>query len=204
MPEPTMNRPSGRHGPARPDGGADAASEADFGRFADLLDPPVYVVTVAGPRGREPSGCLVGFASQCSISPPRFMVWLSVVNHTYRVALSSSYLAVHVLDRGQLALAELFGHQTGDTTDKFDQVAWRPCGPERTPVLDDAAAWFLGRVREHRPAGDHVGFLLDLTGEGSVPSEPPVPSGPSGPAASGGTPLLSYDDVRHLRPGHPA
>ncbi|MFE2251449.1 flavin reductase, partial [Streptomyces lavendulae] len=46
--------------------------------FTDYLDGPVYVVAVAVAVGAERAGCLVGFASQCSIDPPRFIVWLSV------------------------------------------------------------------------------------------------------------------------------
>ena len=49
-----------------------------------LLDYPMFVVTTRA--GDEPAGCLVGFASQVSIRPPRFLVGLSKRNHTYRVA----------------------------------------------------------------------------------------------------------------------
>jgi len=43
------------------------------------LESPAYVVTTAA--GAERDGCLVGFASQCSIDPPRFVVWLSKAIH---------------------------------------------------------------------------------------------------------------------------
>src|SRR3954451_16023833 len=39
------------------------------------LDDPMFIVTVAGPMER--AGCLVGFATQCSIHPPRFLLCLS-------------------------------------------------------------------------------------------------------------------------------
>lgn len=41
----------------------------------NLLDHPMYVVTAEADGER--AGCLVGYASQCSIQPARFMVWLS-------------------------------------------------------------------------------------------------------------------------------
>jgi len=41
------------------------------------IETPMYVVTTAAGAGR--GGCLVGFASQRSIEPPRFCVWLSKV-----------------------------------------------------------------------------------------------------------------------------
>ncbi|MFF5446360.1 flavin reductase family protein [Streptomyces sp. NPDC012888] len=182
-------------------------AESEFDDFGTLLDPPVYVVTAAAPpaaaqaaagaegaeAGTERSGCLVGFASQCSIRPPRFMVWLSVLNHTYGVARRAEYLAVHLLDHDGLPLAELFGGETGDRVDKFARTPWRPCGPEGTPVLSGAAAWFLGRVRERHPAGDHVGFLLDIS-----------QVGPASPSTAAHGALISYQDVRDLPPGHPA
>ena len=39
------------------------------------LDYPMFIVTCADERER--AGCLVGFATQCSIDPPRFLVCLS-------------------------------------------------------------------------------------------------------------------------------
>jgi flavin reductase (DIM6/NTAB) family NADH-FMN oxidoreductase RutF len=41
-----------------------------FDEIADTIDYPMWIVTAAA-RG-ERSGCLVGFATQCSIEPVRF------------------------------------------------------------------------------------------------------------------------------------
>ncbi|MFK0216610.1 flavin reductase family protein [Streptomyces vinaceus] len=162
-------------------------AEPDLDAFADVLDGPVYVVTVAASGTR--SGCLVGFASQCSIRPPRFVVWLSKLNHTFRVAQSASHLAVHVLDHAEGPLAELFGGETGDRVDKFARVDWRPSA-DGSPLLAGARAWFVGRIETRLDAGDHVGFVL-------APTEvsPPVPTPPA---------LLRYGDVKDIAPGHPA
>jgi flavin reductase (DIM6/NTAB) family NADH-FMN oxidoreductase RutF len=161
---------------------------ATFDRFSDLLDYPMYIVTAAA--AGERSGCLVGFASQCSIDPPYFMVWLSVANHTYSVARRAGQLAVHVLHHSQRGLADLFGGESGSWVDKFARVAWRPYGDEGTPILDEAAGWFVGRVRERNPTGDHVGFLLDISDVG--------------PQRADRGRLLNLSDVGGLEPGHPA
>ncbi|WP_052489512.1 flavin reductase family protein [Streptomyces sp. 150FB] len=155
--------------------------------FADLLDHQMYVVTAAS--GGTRAGCLVGFASQCSISPERFMVWLSKENHTYRVALEAPFLGVHLLAPEQFGLAELFGSRTGDLVDKFAEVPWRP-GPGGTPVLTDVPAWFVGRVERHTDGGDHVGFVLSPADGGARDVE------------RGAT--LRLSDVLGLTPGHPA
>ncbi|MEV5438311.1 flavin reductase family protein [Streptomyces sp. NPDC052682] len=160
---------------------------ADLETFTGRLDPDMYVVTATA--GGERAGCLVGFASQCSIRPVRFAVWLSEANHTYRVARSAEVLAVHLLTREQHALAELFGGRTGDREDKLRHVRCRE-GHGGAVVLEDAAAWFVGRVVTRvECGGDHVGFVLD-----------PVEWGER-PAHDG--PLLRLHDALGISAGHP-
>lgn len=99
-------------------------AELDLDPFTDVIDGPMYVVTTAADE--EQAGCLVGFASQCSIDPARYMVWLSKANHTFGVARRATHLTVHVLRREQRELARWFGSETGDRVDKFERVSWRP------------------------------------------------------------------------------
>jgi flavin reductase (DIM6/NTAB) family NADH-FMN oxidoreductase RutF len=156
--------------------------------FSDLvgeLDYPMMIVTAAA-RG-ERAGCLVGFATQCSIDPPRFTVWISRKNHTFRVAGDAGVLAVHFLSESDRALAELFGGMTGDDVDKFARCRWRE-GPGGAPVLEDCVRWFAGEVAERFPTEDHVGFLL----------APIVAS--IGPWSG----QLGFQAVRSISPGHDA
>lgn len=157
-----------------------------FEKLVALLNYPMYVVTTHS--GGISGGCLVGFASQGSINPPRFLVGLSKRNHTYRVALDATYLAVHVFDHEHLDIVELFGGQTGDIINKFDRCSWHP-GPAQMPILDDAAAWFVGKILDRFSLGDHVGHLLDPV-DGSAPQELET--------------WVSFGDVRQLQPGHEA
>lgn len=156
--------------------------------FTDRLDYPMYVVTAAGVGG-APAGCLVGFASQCALDPPRFVMWLSRANHTYGVARGAAFLGVHLLRRDQYDLAKLFGGECGDRVDKFSRVAWEP-GTGGAPVLTDSCAWWVGRVEQHADWGDHVGFHLTPVEAGADP--PPYEK------------LLRLSDVTGLTPGHPA
>src|SRR5690242_21817117 len=84
-------------------------------------DPAMLVVTTAD--GDERGGCLVGFHCQSSIDPPRYAVWLSKANHTYRLALHATHLGLHFLGAEHRDLAEHFGTLTGDETDKLAGVA---------------------------------------------------------------------------------
>ncbi len=157
-------------------------------RFHDIaaeLDYPMLIVTAAS--GEERAGCLVGFATQCSIDPLRFVVWLSKQNRTYRVARHSPTLNVHFPSADDRSLAELFGGETGDEVDKFSRCRWRE-GPSGVPVLEDCGRWFAGRVVELADGGDHMGFMLEPV-EGAV-----------GPWAG----QLSLQEVLDIEPGHDA
>jgi flavin reductase (DIM6/NTAB) family NADH-FMN oxidoreductase RutF len=159
--------------------------EAAFSDLVGDLDYPMLIVTAAA--SGERAGCLVGFAAQCSISPPRFAVWISRKNHTFRVARQARVLAVHFPSAVDGALAALFGGETGDEIDKFARCRWRE-GPGQAPVLEDCGRWFAGEVVEQIPTGDHVGFLL-----APVRAE-------CGPWPG----QLGFQSVRGISPGHDA
>lgn len=162
-----------------------SATEA-FEDLVAVLDYPMFVVTVHAQDTL--AGCLVGFASQTSIDPPRFLVGLSRRNRTFRVAADATHLAVHVFDREHLDVPTMFGGRTGDSFDKFAHCAWR-FGPERVPILEDATAWFVGRILERHALGDHVGYLLEpVAGESPPPEQE----------------LVSFADVRDVSPGKSA
>ncbi|MDQ1686217.1 MAG: hypothetical protein QOC82_2954 [Frankiaceae bacterium] len=157
-----------------------------FDDVTEVLDYPMFVVTTA--HDGVAAGCLVGFATQASIDPPRFLVGLSERNYTYRIAKDAARLVVHVLDGDSTELARLFGETTGDDIDKFARCSWRP-GPDGVPLLDDVAAWFSGRVRERIVTGDHTAYLLDVdTGEVRRESAR----------------LLQLSDLDDIEPGHEA
>jgi flavin reductase (DIM6/NTAB) family NADH-FMN oxidoreductase RutF len=157
-----------------------------FDQLVDMLDYTMYVVTTQADG--ELSGCLVGFATQASIDPARFIAGISKANHTCRIAARSDFLAVHAVHRRHIGLARLFGGETGDEVNKFDRCSWHT-GPQRMPILDDAAGWFVGRTLERIDLGDHIGYLLD-----------PV----AGAISERSNDLVSFKDVADLTPGHEA
>jgi flavin reductase (DIM6/NTAB) family NADH-FMN oxidoreductase RutF len=68
-------------------------TEDDFHELVSGIDYPLFIVTATN-RG-ERAGCLVGFVTQASISPPRLIVMLSKANRTYQVAQEADRLVVH-------------------------------------------------------------------------------------------------------------
>ena len=159
----------------------------DFDRLVSTLDYPLFVVTAAADGER--SGCLIGFATQCSIDPPRFLACLSVKNRTFELARQTRHLAIHVLLEDDMETAQLFGGETGDEIDKFAVASWRP-GPDGVPLLEGVEAWFVGRVLEVVDLGDHHGFVLE-------PVEADVDRAEPGDE-------LSFQQAKDIDAGHPA
>jgi flavin reductase (DIM6/NTAB) family NADH-FMN oxidoreductase RutF len=158
-------------------------SERAFQRIAAELGEPMLIVTAVA--GGERSGCLIGFATQTSIHPPRFLVCLSQKNHTHAVAVRATHLGVHVVPEEATDVAELFGGETGDEVDKFERCAWRE-GPHGVPLLDDCPSRLVGEVLWRRDAGDHDAFQLE-----------PVF------AEYGGTvDELRFEQAKEIEPGH--
>jgi flavin reductase (DIM6/NTAB) family NADH-FMN oxidoreductase RutF len=160
------------------------ATEQQFQRFVGGLDYPLFVVTAAGDGERD--GCLVGFATQCSIDPPLFLVCLSVKNRTHRIAQHAQTLVVHEVPRDRRDLAQLFGGQTADQTDKLAKADWHP-GPGGAPIVDGLPNWFAGRIVQRLDwSGDHTGFVL----------------APVDAQAGADEQELSFQDAKDIEPGH--
>ena len=149
------------------------------------LDYPMFIVTARA--GDELAGCLVGFATQCSIDPLRFIVCLSDKNRTFRVAKEADLLGVHLVPESADALAELFGSRTGDDDDKFAQASWTP-GPGGVPVLDDCGNWFAGRILERCDVGDHWAFVVEPVRGADDETEG----------------AFTFQEARWIEPGHEA
>jgi flavin reductase (DIM6/NTAB) family NADH-FMN oxidoreductase RutF len=130
-----------------------------FNSLMSELDYPMFIVTTVADDG-ERAGCLVGFATQISIKPPRFLAGLSHKNRTYRVAQRARHLGVHFVPADGAEIAELFGSQTGDKVDKFARCEWRE-GPEGVPILAGLPNWFVGRIVDRVDAGDHDAMVLE-------------------------------------------
>jgi flavin reductase (DIM6/NTAB) family NADH-FMN oxidoreductase RutF len=158
---------------------------AAFQQLVGDLEYPMFIVTARA--GDEPLGCLVGFATQTSIDPPRFAVCLSHNNRTYRRGRDAELLGVHAVPEDAADLAELFGGETGDEVDKFARCAWHE-GPGNVPILDDCRNWFVGRVLWRHDAGDHDAFLLEpVAGE-----------------SARGEDEFTFHRAKRIEPGHEA
>jgi flavin reductase (DIM6/NTAB) family NADH-FMN oxidoreductase RutF len=162
-----------------------ASAEETFQQLVAQLDYPMFIATVAA--GGERSGCLIGFATQSSIDPPRFLAGISDKNRTFRVAQGADTMAIHLVPEDAGDLAELFGGETGDETDKFARCEWHP-GPGEVPLLDGCPNRFVGRIVERIDFGDHVGMLLE----------------PFFAEADENSAQLGFHRAKRIEPGHEA
>ncbi|HET7482788.1 MAG TPA: flavin reductase family protein [Actinomycetota bacterium] len=161
-----------------------SGDEGAFDAIASHLDYPMFIVTAAD--GERRGGCLVGFATQCCIDPPRFVVFISKNNFTYEVASAASHLAIHVVPGDAEDLARLFGEETGDRVDKFERLAFDE-GPGGTPLLKRCPDRFAGRVIGRVDGGDHEGFVVEVDH-----------------AWGGGGSFFPFSRAREFEPGHDA
>jgi flavin reductase (DIM6/NTAB) family NADH-FMN oxidoreductase RutF len=157
---------------------------AAFNAIVGNLEYPMFIVTARA--GDERLGCLVGFATQTSIHPPRFAVGLSRENRTFRRGRDADVLGVHCVPADAADLAELFGGETGDEVDKFARCEWHD-GPEGVPILDRCHRWFAGRVLDRFDAGDHELFLLEPVAASAAPEDD-----------------FTFHRAKRIEPGHPA
>ncbi|MEY2516294.1 MAG: hypothetical protein QOJ89_3652 [bacterium] len=155
-----------------------------FTTLTARLNYPIFIVTTAVGERRE--GCVVGFATQTSVDPGRFLACLSRKNRTYRLAHDADALAVHFAPRDDDELVELFGGETGDEIDKFSRCEWHE-GPHGMPILGGCPNWFVGTIRSRHDLGDHQGYLLAPVAARCEPAE-----------------LLYFHDVKDIEPGHSA
>jgi len=162
-----------------------ASTEQTFQELVAQLDYPMFIATVAADGER--AGCLIGFATQASIHPPRFLAGISDKNRTHRVALRAGSMAIHLVPADATELAELFGGETGDEVDKFERCAWQP-GPDGVPLLDECPNRFVGRIIERVDFGDHTGHLLE-----PIAAEADEESG-----------QLGFHRAQRIEPGHEA
>src|SRR5918998_2707329 len=155
-----------------------------FLQLAGSLDYPLFIVTATD--GERQEGCLIGFATQTSFDPARFLACLSRANRTFRFAQDVDALAVHLVAHDAIELVELFGGETGDEVDKFEHCAWSP-GPRGLPILDDCPSWLAGEIRARHDLGDHMGFLLEPFEARYEPGD-----------------VVYFQRVKDVDPGHPA
>ena len=128
----------------------------------------VVVVTAAGENG--PVGFTATSLTSVSLDPPMVSFALARSASAWPGVSVASRVAVHLLARGQDALARTFATSG---IDRFADVSWHP-GDSGEPLLDDCAAYLCCDVVAHVPAGDHAMVLAEVTAAYVGDAGPPL------------------------------
>lgn len=129
-----------------------------FASWVSTADSAMLAVTARA--GDELDASLVGFHSQASIHPLRYVVWLSKENHTTGLARRADVLGIHLIGRDQLDIARQLGGITmDDHPDKMTGLRRRRT-PSGAVHLVDLPIWFAGKIERRIDGGDHIGHVL--------------------------------------------
>ncbi|MEO5509548.1 MAG: flavin reductase family protein [Longimicrobiales bacterium] len=133
------------------------------------LTLPVVAVTSA--HGGRINGMIANSAQRASLVPshPRISVYISKINYTHDLVMSSGVAAIHLLRRDHWDLIWHLGLQSGRDVDKLATV---PTHTQTTgaPLIDDALVAYDCRVANTMDAGGATFFLLDVVGAYNGPA----------------------------------
>lgn len=111
----------------------------------------VTVVTTTDAEGK-PIGFTANSFASVSLDPPLLLVCLAKRSYNYATLTGAAGFAVNILAEDQEGVSNTFARHSDD---RFASVGWAS-GPQGSPVLDGAAAWFDCATHEVVDAGDHV------------------------------------------------
>ena len=128
----------------------------------------VTVITTA--EGDELSGATASSVTSLSVDPPTLVCCLSRESSTGQAVARTRTFAVNILEAGQTDLAERFALGL-PSAEKFVGVplAPHPCGQ---PLLADALAYVVCRVREAIDGGTHFLFVSEVVHAETRPGQP--------------------------------
>ncbi|MFN3666149.1 MAG: flavin reductase family protein [Sediminibacterium sp.] len=128
------------------------------------IDLPVYAVSSSD--GFEHYNMhIITYASQISMQPKRYFCGIYEGTKTLEYVQQNPVFILQLLSAKQYRLVELLGKKSGHDIDKIGRLAKRKLLTtwEGFPVLKDALAVVKLSVITQMNAGDHTGFLCDVT-----------------------------------------
>jgi flavin reductase (DIM6/NTAB) family NADH-FMN oxidoreductase RutF len=124
-----------------------------------LLSNGVYVITST--TGTRYGAATATWISQASFKPPLVMAAIRRDSNVFACLMESRIAAVHILDRGQEAMAQRFFSPTNVVGDTINGEPFLP-GSTRAPILRNARAFFEGVVHHTFALGDHAVVVMEV------------------------------------------
>ncbi len=125
------------------------------------LTLPVVAVTSSS-EGRS-NGMISNSAQRASLVPslPRISLYISKINYTHELVMSSGVCGIHLLRQDQWDLIWHLGLQSGRDVDKMSSLATHT-KTTGAPLIDDGLVAYDCRVINTMDAGASTFFLLDV------------------------------------------
>ncbi len=143
---------------------ANAPASDDLAPVLGLVPSGLFIVTAGDGEGRT-TGMLASWVMQAAFEPPALTVAVASKRYLHQWLQSSPQLVVHILGESQKEMLKHFGRGFEPDADAFEglSVTRAACG---LPVLEDCLGFLEGRVTDSVNAGDHVIYVVELTGAG--------------------------------------
>ena len=114
---------------------------------------PSGVTVVTTRDGGEDFGLTVGAFTSLSLDPPMVLVSIDRKSKSHQHLVEGAPIGISVLAAGHTDVAVQFARHVDD---RFAGINIVRRGEQDIPFVGDAAAWFLGDVRDRYVGGDHI------------------------------------------------
>lgn len=150
----------------------EAAPAFDERSYRDAMGGFASGVTVITTHGTDGP---VGFTCQSffsvSIDPPLITFSIARTSRSLAAVRAHGRLVVNFLSAEQQHLSGQFARSG---TDKWRGVAWSPSPSNGAPTIDGVTGWVAGEIEREVEAGDHLIFLVRVSGISTDPSRAPL------------------------------
>lgn len=131
----------------------------DADTFRRVFRQHAAAVAVITTGGGTPAGFTATSLVPVAPEPPLVCFNIDRSSSSWPAVERAEHLALHLLAVGQHDVATVFATSG---IDRFAAVTdWRR-GPFGLPILDEALAWFVVRVKSRVEAGDHVVVIAEI------------------------------------------
>ena len=114
---------------------------------------PSGVTVVTTRDGGEDFGLTVSAFTSLSLDPPMVLVSIDRKSMSHQHLVEGAPIGISVLAAGHTDVAVQFARHVDD---RFAGINIVRRGEQDIPFVGDAAAWFLGDVRDRYVGGDHI------------------------------------------------
>ena len=113
---------------------------------------PSGVTVVTTRDGGEDFGLTVSAFTSLSLDPPMVLVSIDRKSKSHQHLVEGAPIGISVLAAGHTDVVQFARH----VDDRFAGINIVRRGEQDIPFVGDAAAWFLGDVRDRYVGGDHI------------------------------------------------